>query len=267
MNKNINTSKTPQPQQINFLLFIAYDGTDFYGYQRQKNQRTVQQELENALKQLYGFTIDIKAAGRTDAGAHARCQAANFLAPPAVPTARLPWALNALLPGDIRVWEAKEVPLDFHARFSARGKKYTYTIDCSRIYQVMERRYSWHCPEKLAVEEMNRGGETLRGTHDFKLFQASGNHVNDTVRTLWEVKVEDNPVKEIMSITVTGNGFLYKMVRFLAGALVEIGRGRLSTEELARVLHGETNHAPESRRKWPALPARGLCLEEVYYGF
>ena len=246
-----------------YCLCLSYDGTDFCGFQRQPEKRTVQGALERALQNLYGYPVGIHGAGRTDAGAHARGQAASFKAPVTVPTERLPQALNRFLPPDIRVWAAQDVPQSFHARYSAQGKKYSYTIDQARVYRVLERRYAYHLPEGLHLDAMTQGGEVLQGTHDFRAFQAVGSPVSETVRTLWQVKVIRYDENHFLRLEVTGNGFLYKMVRFIAGALIEIGRGKLSLEDLTDALQPASEQ--HKGRKWPALPARGLCLEEVYY--
>ncbi len=243
----------------NILLTFSYDGTDYRGYQRQNHGDTIQSRLERALHQLYRMEIKTVGAGRTDAGVHARGQAASFSAPELLPTSRLPRAMNTLLPEDITVTGAWEVETSFHARYSAIGKRYTYTIDNARFPQPLERLYSWHCPEPLDLELMERASRVLTGTRDFKEFQAAGSGVQNTVRTLWEIKVNGSSSRNLVRIEVCGDGFLYKMVRFLAGALVRVARERLSVEELQEVLSGN------GTRKWEALPGRGLCLEEVYY--
>ena len=256
-----NHSKAQSYQNI--CLLLAYDGTDFYGFQMQPKMRTVQQQLEDAIAGLYGYHIRINGAGRTDAGAHATGQAVNFIAPVKLPVEKLPQALNAKLPTDIRVWKAKEVPLDFHSRYSARGKRYTYTIDNAPIYRVLERHYSWHYPGQLDLSKMNQGAEIIQGTHDFRYFQATGSNVEDTVRTLWRVEVRNDSRDNFIRLTYAGDGFLYKMVRFITGALVWMGKGSMAPEDLFTYIQNISNG--EMKREFPALPAHGLCLEEVYY--
>lgn len=258
-------------EQKNYLLYLAYDGTDFSGFQKQKAQRTVQKELEKALTDIYHQPIRVSAAGRTDAGVHARGQTVNFHAPSKIPTEKLPWAINTKLPEDVRVWKAELVPCYFHARYHAEGKEYRYCLDRALIYQVMERRYSWHCPYPLDLKEMRRGAEVLQGTYDFRCFQAVGSEVQDTVRTIWRAEVVDEEKRNLVHLFFCGDGFLYKMVRFLAGALVWVGRNRISVEELQKHLFAPQKHPVGNQqggiihRPFPALTPEGLCLEKVIY--
>ncbi len=243
----------------NVLIRVAYDGTGFHGFQKQKNERTVQGELEQALGKLYGEEIKTTAAGRTDAGAHAREQAVNFQASPRLPVERVPRAANGLLPPDLVIWSSCLVPPDFNSRFEARGKVYSYTIDNAEFPQPLNRLYAWHCPDRLDLNKMQETAGMLEGTHDFKEFQASGSSAETTVRTIFQVKVKEIPACSLVQITVVGEGFLYKMVRFVAGALVRVGQHRLKPESVQEVLWGK------SARKWEALPAKGLCLEKIFF--
>ncbi len=244
----------------NILIRLSYDGTHYHGFQKQKNTGTVQGALEKALSELYfGKEIKTSAAGRTDAGAHARDQAVNYQAPPSIPVDRIPAALNSRLPPDIAVWSACLVDADFNARHRARGKLYTYTIDNASFPQPLERLYAWHYPGRLEVNLMHRAAQVLVGKNDFKEFQASGSSAGVSVRTVFEVFVEKIPDRNLVRIKVTGDGFLYKMVRFMAGALFRVGRGRLPVEELQRVVEGDAG------RSWEALPAKGLCLEKIFF--
>lgn len=242
----------------NFRLDLTYDGTGYSGFQIQYNAPTVQGVLEEALERLYRQRIRITGAGRTDAGVHARGQVVNYQGPPRVPPDRLPAALNSLLPGDVVVTAAGEVPADFHARYSASGKLYSYTLDRAAYPQVLLRLYSWHCPGPLDVEAMREAARILQGTHDFKAFRAEGSSVLNTVRTLRRLEL----VKEdyILRLLFEADGFLYRMVRLITGSLVRVGQGRLQPSDIAGALAGVN-----PRAAGPTAPARGLCLEKVYY--
>ncbi len=243
----------------NVRIRLAYEGTAYGGFQLQKNAITVQEKLENALYSIYGKKIRVMGAGRTDSGVHARGQAANFFAEPLVPVEKIPWALNTALPEDIVVWEASLVPASFRAGRDAVSKIYLYTIDNARFIQVLRRRYSWHCPDELNIELMREGCRLMEGVHDFRAFRALGSDVKNTVRNIFQAEIIRIPAEEIICFKVEGDGFLYKMMRFMAGALVEVGKGDLSLQELKAALQGAEIHPG------PALPAKGLCLEKVNY--
>ena len=241
-------------------LRLAYDGTDYGGFQIQKNTFTIQEKLEKALLEVYKEEIRVTGAGRTDSGVHARGQVVNYTAQATLPVDRICWALNSVLPRDIVVWEAVKVNESFHSSFDAVSKIYSYTIDTARFIQVLKRRYSWHCSEPLDTILMRRGANILKGRHDFKVFQGSKSEVKTTVRTLYNITVNPVDEEEIIYINVEGDGFLYKMVRFICGALVELGKGDLDEYTLEDALQKGSEE-----RIAPALPAKGLCLEKVNY--
>ena len=243
----------------NVRLRVAYDGTNYGGFQMQKNAVTVQEKLEKALYRLYGTQVKVVSAGRTDSGVHARGQAVSFHVSSLIPVDRIPWALNTCLPDDIVVWEATEVPAGFHAARDALSKLYIYTLDNATFRQVLRRRYTWHCPENLNLELMQEGGRAMEGSHDFCSFKGTGSEVKNTVRNIFRVEVTRDETEQLIFIKITGEGFMYKMVRFMAGALVELGRQSLELDALKKALAGA------SSRVGPALPAKGLCLEEVHY--
>ncbi len=243
----------------NIRLRIAYDGTEYGGFQIQKNAVTVQEKLEKALSEVYKTEVRVIGAGRTDSGVHARGQVVNYSAKPVLPVDRVCWALNVSLPGDIVAWEAVEVQEGFHASYDAVSKIYRYTIDRALFIQVLRRRYAWHCSDPLEIRLMRKGAAILKGRHDFRVFQGSKGVVKTTVRTLFDVNVTEDPGEELLYITVEGDGFLYKMVRFICGSLVEMGKGTLHEFELEEALKGTEYHIA------PALPAKGLCLEKVKY--
>jgi len=243
----------------NYKIVLSYDGTGYHGFQFQRNALTIQAILERSLEKLYGKKIKVRAAGRTDAGVHAKGQVANFFAPASISEERLPLALNSLLPKDIVVLGAGAVADDFDARKSSVAKIYTYTIDNGPFADVFIRNYAWHIPRPLDLEAMKRAASFLLGKHDFKAFQGAGSSVEDTVRVLYALDIERLGSKTIV-ITCRGNGFLYKMVRNITGTLVEVGLLRRLPQEIPEILERK-----DRRKAGITAPARGLCLEAVLY--
>ena len=241
-----------------YMLRLAYDGTAYHGFQIQANAPTVQLCLEQALAVLYGSTIRVEAAGRTDAGVHARGQVVNFSAPALVPESRLPFALNGLLPEDIVVAAARQVEEDFSARRDARAKVYAYTIDNGPFPDVLQRRYAWHVARPLDLTGMQKAAARLRGRHDFRAFQAAGSCVKTTVRTLYGLRLTGR--RQFIYLMFKGDGFLYKMVRNITGTLVEVGLGRLDPADVEYILQQGCRGSAGA-----TAPARGLCLEKVIY--
>lgn len=245
----------------NLKVTIEYDGTNYFGIQTQKNPHlpTVQETLEDILTKLAGETIQVNVAGRTDGGVHARGQVFNFRTNWTIPVDRVVLALNSGgLPQDIVALEAEEVSLDFHARFDAREKTYRYTIYNSRVPSAFLHRYSYFVPQRLDSNKMQEGALNLVGTHDFAAFKAAGSVIKDNVRTIYEATVERHG--PLITITLRGNGFLYNMVRIIAGTLIEIGRGKLQPEAMAEIIaKGERTLAGTT------VPPQGLCLEKVVY--
>lgn len=242
------------------MIRITYDGTNYSGFQVQTNAVTVQEKLEQALALIYKQTVRITGAGRTDAGVHARGQAANFRAPFEIAPERLPHALNALLPPDVVVTGAVEVSDDFHARYSAKSKLYSYCLDRAVFPQVMKRLYSWHLPGPLDLKALNQAIRLFEGTHDFKGFQASGSRVSDTRRTIYRVETRELAEEELLVLYFEGDGFLYRMVRLITGTLIRAGRGKVSPAEIEKALQGLDYGAAG-----PSAPPWGLCLEKVKY--
>jgi len=242
-------------------LILQYDGTNYGGFQRQPNANTIQAELEGALRQVTGDpSLCIGgAAGRTDAGVHARGQVVHFRTESRVPTDRWPYALNQHLPPDIAVVGAEEVPEGFHARFWARSKRYRYTIYCHPFPSPLTRLYAYHWSRPVELAPMREAAELLTGRHDFAAFRSTGGAAKTSVRTIYELQVLD--AAPYIFIDVTADGFLYNMVRIIAGTLLEVGAGRRSLDEVRRAL--ETGQRDLAGR---TLPPHGLCLEEVKYG-
>lgn len=243
----------------NIKITIEYDGTNYHGWQRQKNtSETVQEKLEEALTTINKKPVDVQGASRTDAGVHAMGQAANFFIDVSIPVERIPPALNRLLPEDIRCVKAEAVPVDFHARHDAQGKKYLYRIYNQGIPSVFIRNYVYYFKKKLDPVIMQQAARSLEGTHDFTSFRAADCTAKTTVRTIQSIEVIDKSPE--IWVEVKGDGFLYNMVRIIIGTLIEVSLGKIRVKEVAEILA-----AKDRRLAGFTAPARGLTLVEVYY--
>jgi tRNA pseudouridine38-40 synthase len=255
-------------------LTIAYDGSGFAGYELQPGQRTVRGELARALKKLYNQPLKFDSSSRTDAGVHAAGLVVSYQPPFAIPLPKLPLALNAHLPDDIRVIGARDQGPGtrdqgpgFNARFDAKSKTYEYLIFNGHIMPPAIRKLAWQVKPKLDISAMKKAAKYLVGKHDFSSFCAAGGDDTDFVRTIHSLGIRNlalgiwsNVKYPVISIKVTGNGFLYKMVRNLAGTLVEVGLGRREPGEIKEILL-----AKDRRRAGKTAPAQGLCLLKVEY--
>lgn len=245
----------------NIKLTIAYDGTNYHGFQEQKRTGlpTIQEELERRLSGLAGRKVQVIGAGRTDAGVHARGQVVNFDARGwNIPTERIPLALNGVLPGDMAVLAAVDVADHFHARFSARAKEYRYSIHNSRIPDPFLKRYSFFFPRPLDLEDIREAAEHLAGRHDFSAFKAEGTPVKSAVRNLYEIKIVRSG--DMIYLAFQGEGFLHHMVRIITGTLLEVGLKKLSPGVIPDILA-----SGDRTRAGPTAPPQGLCLMEVFY--
>lgn len=240
-------------------LTLAYDGTNYVGWQRQMNGVSVQQMIEEALVPLAGgASPGVAGAGRTDAGVHAVAQVASVNVEFAVPAANVRRALNVRLPPDIRVLDVEDAPLGFHARFHARGKSYRYRMVTSQILSPFDRWFAWHAPEPRDVEAMRRAARAFIGRHDFASFQARGSATVDTVRTVERIDLSTRP--DEIAIDIEGTGFLRHMARAIVGTLAEVGTGLRTPESVAAVLA-----ARDRRAAGATAPAAGLTLIHVRY--
>ncbi|SFL90658.1 tRNA pseudouridine(38-40) synthase TruA [Halanaerobium salsuginis] len=243
----------------NYKITLEYDGSNYSGWQIQKNTaQTIQQKLEEALTTLNKSRVRVTGAGRTDAGVHAAGQTANFFLDVNIPVTKIPIALNTVLPGDIICREAKLVAQDFHSRYDARGKKYRYRILNSNFNSVFVRNFVYRVSQKLDLKQMQKAANLLEGQHDFAAFCAAGSSVESTVRTIYSFDVIQTA--EEIWFDVIGNGFLYNMVRILVGTLLEIGIGKKTISNVKQALI-------ECDRKLAGAtaPAQGLTLLEVLY--
>jgi tRNA pseudouridine38-40 synthase len=245
-----------------FKLIIAYDGTNFSGWQFQPNRRTVQGAVEDAWRQITSEEVSVSASSRTDAGVHALGQTVGVESDTHLTADQVFRALNATLPHDVIVKHVEEAPPGFHATRDANGKRYRYSISNSRSRPLFERNYVWHVPKPLDVEVMNRAGQLLVGTHDFMSFQSAGSERESTVRTITAIEVRRNigELESRVEIDVEGDGFLYNMVRIIAGSLVDVGAGRRDERWLADALV-----ARDRRVAGRTAPPQGLCLLKVFY--
>ena len=248
----------PPEGQRRFRLIVEYDGTAYCGWQRQINGPSVQQVLEEALSRLTQESVSLVGSSRTDAGVHARGLCAHFDSATRIPAEKLAFALNTMLPEDVRIRESSLAPEGFHARFSACGKVYRYAICNARHEHAVGRQYAAHIPLPLDEAAMQREADSLLGTHDFAAFAASGSVAKSTVRTIVGARVTREG--DTVTLLVLGDGFLYNMVRIIAGTLAEVGCGKRPEGAIARAI--ETGDRLDLGQ---TAPARGLTLEAVLY--
>ena len=253
----------------NVLIKIEYDGTDFSGWQIQPHARTVQGEIEHVLRYIAGHDIHIHGTSRTDSGVHALGQCASFDWDCPMPVEKLPEVMNRRFgaggtgrsgaPGDIRILSAEVMDEGFHARYSCRGKTYRYVIDKTGDIFLRKRAFQYPGAEELDTDAMREAASHITGTHDFKCFETAGGTPREsTVRTISALEISEDDAS--VTIEITGDGFLYNMVRIIAGTLVEVGDGRRKAEDLPLII--------ESRDRANAgftAPPQGLYLKEIYF--
>ena len=275
------------------MLTIRYDGSAFHGWQRQPDKRTVQGTLEEALSKFCDQKITIDGTSRTDAGVHAYGQRASFKGDFGIPTDKIKLAVNNYLQGgmnqlsqtqDVEIIDVKEMPLSFHARFDSKGKTYRYVISNEAEPDIFRRNYAYFVREKLNIDLMREGAKYIVGTHDFKSFEASGSQERETtVRTVSELTIERSfglrPQDDMIAtsgqyrnchserseesdiiIEITGDGFLYNMVRIIVGTLVEVGLEKKKPEDVKNIIEKK-----DRTFAGHTAPAAGLYLKEIYY--
>lgn len=244
--------------KVNVKILLEYEGTCYSGWQRQKNAVSIQEVLEKAIQSITKEKVRVIGSGRTDSGVHALGQVANFKTYTKIPIEKLPYAINSKLPEDITVKHAQIVPEDFHARFSAKSKVYSYSIYNAKFPSPLLRRYVYFFPLPLNLEEMRKAADILIGEHDFKSFMASNSSAKSTVRCIkrFEILKREN----LITLQIEANGFLYNMVRIIAGTLVDIGIGKTKAEDMISILNSKDRSSAGK-----TLPAQGLCLMKVIY--
>lgn len=255
----------------NITLYIQYDGTNYKGWQIQTNYRhlTIQGVLQEAIFKLTGHYSKVIAAGRTDAGVHAISQVVSFKTTSTLDSRTIQRALNAMLPYDIRIQDIIEKDIDFHPRYDAKSKKYSYLISNSYLASPFLARYTWNISYNLDIEAMMVSLKCLIGKHDFSSFRGSGCGAKTTLRTIYSISLENFDKIDFMTFPLEGNflkisieadGFLRHMVRNIVGTTVEIGRKRLLPEDMQRILY-----SIDRRLAGMTAPARGLYLEKIDY--
>lgn len=245
----------------NIKLIIEYDGTNYLGWQQQKNDKSVQETLKKAIEKVVNEKITLHGAGRTDAGTHALGQVANFQTSSTIPNHQLLQAINFYLSGDIVVKSARKVSMEFHSRFSAKSKIYRYSILNSSTKSAINRNFCYYYNTDLDIESMQKASMILIGKHDFTALSSKSDKVCrrvGNVRTIMKLDIKKKG--KLILITVEANGFLYKMIRSIVGTLLEVGKGKMTLREFRKVLKSGTRSSAGA-----TVPAKGLCLLKVKY--
>ncbi|MBQ3755229.1 MAG: tRNA pseudouridine(38-40) synthase TruA [Clostridia bacterium] len=270
---------------MRYRAVISYFGTRYVGWQRQLNGLSVQEVLEKALEKTFGAPTQATASGRTDAGVHAEGQVVHFDAETSIPVDKIPFAVNTELPDDVSMLYCEVAEPDFNSRFNAKRKTYRYSLYLSKHPRPMLEATHEHIVVPLDLAAMEEAAKVIEGEHDFKCFEASGSNIKSTVRTVYEVAISLSPLDKVASISkdtetgnlngsfdknavfdcrieisVTGNGFLYNMVRIIAGTLVYVGLHKLTAQDVQNII--ETG---DRKRAGKTLSAKGLCLVKVVY--
>lgn len=242
----------------NIKLTIEYEGTNYSGWQKQKNGISVEEVVDTVIKKFLKEDIKLYGSSRTDAGVHARGQVANFVTSSNIPAERYMGALNGLLPKSIVIAGSEEVPMEFHSRYHSKGKIYSYSMLNRKFRPAFMNNYMAFIPYDLDFEKMQRASEAFLGKHDFAAFRSKGGSVKTTVRTINSLILTKNGPE--LQMVIDGDAFLYNMVRIIAGTLVDIGRGRLKADSIPDIIL-----SLDRERAGKTAPACGLCLEKIYY--
>lgn len=242
----------------NIKLIIEYDGGAYSGFQSQDHALGIQEVIEKAIEGVTGEKRKLIASGRTDRGVHASGQVANFFTESNIPAEKFMYALNTKLPEDIKIKLSESVDPSFHARFSAKGKRYRYVVYNSKLERPLYRKYSYHIRKDLDIEEIEKSLAYFIGTHDFKSFMGPKTKFKDTIRTIYSIELEKNG--DFLEIVIEGNNFLRHMVRIIVGTLIFVGAGKIKKEEIPNIIKGKD-------RTLAGITAgpEGLFLEKVYY--
>ena len=243
---------------MNIKIILAFDGTNYHGWQEQENASTIQGELLQAIKSVMGDVQGVTGVSRTDSGVHAHYFVANFRTQKDIPLSNIKKAINSHLPHDIRVLDAQRADDDFNARFDCKNKTYIYRICNSEVQSPFERLYSWHFPHKLDISKMQEAAGYFVGEKDFSAFCASGEQREGKVRTINSLTISKE--SDIVTIEVNADGFLYNMVRIIAGTLIEIGIGRYEPRDVKAIIE-----ACDRTKSGQTAPSCGLFLKKAYY--
>lgn len=242
----------------NIKLTIEYDGTNYCGWQKQKNKNSIQEEIEKAIGLITGESINLIGSGRTDSGVHSTGQVANFMTRSNIPGDKFKFALNSKLPNDIAIINSEQVAESFHARYDALGKRYKYLIYNNPIRSPLYRNFAYHLPYSLDYKEMEKAIRFFIGTHDFRTFMASNSSVRTTIRTINDISLYKK--EDLIIFSIEGNGFLYNMIRIIVGTIVDVGRGRIKSNSIPYIISSKTR-----KNAGHTAPPQGLYLEKVYY--
>jgi len=242
----------------NIKLKIQYDGTDYHGWQIQKNDITVQETVKKAVQKIVNEDVHLTGCGRTDTGVHAENYVCNFFTNSRIPSEKLPYALNTYLPNDIVCFEAEDTDENFHSNSSAVKKRYVYKILNREFPDAVMNRYSWHYKYPLDIEKMRIAAKAFIGEHDFKSFCDNKRMKKSTIRTISDISINNSD--GIITIDFYGNGFLYHMVRILTGTLLMVGTHDISCDDIPAIIEKKSRDAAGF-----TAPPQGLCLVEVDY--
>lgn len=242
----------------NIKLILEYDGNNYCGWQRQKNGISIEETLENAIRDFLKEDIKVLGASRTDSGVHALGQVACFTTNSIIPNYKIPGAINIRLPKDIVIVKAEEVEMDFHPIYSAKRKKYIYKIINRTMKSAIMRNYYWHVGYNLDFENMKKASSYFIGEHDFSAFKSKGGSTKSSVREVYSLDIIKD--EDFITVSIEGNGFLYNMVRIIVGTLIDVGRGRIHYKDIENIIKSKD-------RQKAGITAKpyGLYLEKVYY--
>lgn len=242
----------------NIKLIVEYDGTNYCGWQIQKNGKTIQETIENAIVEVTGEDVKLIGSSRTDAGVHAKMYVCNFSTSSTIPPDKIGIVIDHKLPEDIVILKSEEVDSTFHSRYSSKGKMYSYTILNRNERAAIGRNYAYQYGRNIDVEAMKKAAVYFLGKHDFSAFKSTGSSVKDNIRTITEVRVEK--YGDYIKIYVAGDGFLYNMVRIMVGTLLEVGEKKVNPEYVKEIIQSK-----DRKKAGKVVPAKGLCLEKVFF--
>lgn len=242
----------------NIKLTVEYDGTNYCGWQRQRNGKSIQQTIEEAIGRVTVENVKLIGSSRTDAGVHAKMYVCNFFTNSTIPPEKIGIVINHELPEDIVILASEEVDSRFHSRYCSKGKMYSYTILNRNKRAAIERNYVYQYGRSVDVEAMKKAAVYFLGKHDFSAFKSTGSSVKDNVRTIKEVRVKKNG--DYIKIYVSGDGFLYNMVRIIVGTLLLVGEKKISSQYVKEIIESK-----DRDKAGKVVPAKGLCLEKVFY--